>query len=142
MGNKLFVTYIENTESVFYSYDLEGRTLTKIELPGHGTASFYGGCTFLRFDQYASPPSCWNYDAESNKLTLEKEPEQATIALEAIKIFYTAHNGKQVPIWLVKKRVTKLTPTTPVLLYGYGGFSINIMPRYTKNYRNWPRVFP
>ena len=51
--------------------------------------------------------------------------------------FYSSKDGTQIPIHLSYSAETKLTKDTPVLLYGYGGFNISILPYFSKTFYMW-----
>lgn len=139
IGKYAFVSVIKDTAHELHRYTLGSTEWKAIELPGLGSirlsASEDGAHLMVAFQNYHQNLSMWRLPvAAADKLEKVKDSEKTAIDLESRRVFYRAHNGKQVPIWLVMKKGTKLTPTTPVYLYGYGGFRINIMPRYQKNY--------
>lgn len=51
--------------------------------------------------------------------------------LEIQQHFATSKDGTRVPYFLVKPTNLKLDGTTPTLLYGYGGFEVSELPRYS-----------
>ena len=51
--------------------------------------------------------------------------------------FYKSKDGTKIPLHISYKKTTKLNSSSPVLLYGYGGFNISILPRFSKSYLAW-----
>ena len=52
-------------------------------------------------------------------------------------IFYQSKDGTLIPLHVSHKKDSTLTSDTPVLLYGYGGFSISLVPRFSKRFLAW-----
>ena len=51
--------------------------------------------------------------------------------------FFPSKDGTLIPIHITHKKDLKIESNTPVLLYGYGGFNISILPRFSKRYLAW-----
>ena len=47
------------------------------------------------------------------------------------KVFAKGHDGKEIPISIVKHVETELNSNTPLLLYGYGSYGITINPSFS-----------
>jgi prolyl oligopeptidase len=84
----------------------------------------------VSLQSYSRPATGWTLALGSEKLVKSTRAKPVQINLISRRVFYTAPNGKLAPIWLVYKKGVELNPLTPVLLYGYGGFGVNILPRY------------
>ena len=57
--------------------------------------------------------------------------------IEAAREFATSKDGTKVPLNLLKKKGTKLDGSNPTLLYGYGGYSISMVPGFVFSRRLW-----
>ena len=57
--------------------------------------------------------------------------------IEAVRDFATSKDGTRVPLNILKRKGTKLDGTNPTLLYGYGGYSISMVPRFDFTQRLW-----
>lgn len=139
---KIYATYVEDAAHAFYRFEADTDSFSRVALPGEGSAYISAGDLnsdlFVYYSDYATPSVQLKLEADG--LTLkELSREAAEIELEAFKTYYRSHNGKQVPIWIVKKKGLTLTSDTPVLQYGYGGFAVNILPGYRKSYLPWLR---
>ena len=51
----------------------------------------------------------------------------------------TSEDGTSIPIHISHQAGSKIDNSTPVLLYGYGGFNIPILPSFTKTFYTWMR---
>ena len=47
------------------------------------------------------------------------------------RLFAVAHDGKKIPISIVRHKDTKLNSDTPLLQYGYGSYGITVDPRFS-----------
>ena len=57
--------------------------------------------------------------------------------IEAVRDFATSKDGTKVPLNILKRKGTKLDGNNPTLLYGYGGYSISMVPRFDFTQRLW-----
>lgn len=137
-GKNIYLTYIKDTSSLLVKFDTEKKDFVNIPLPIEGTVSLRSGkeptSIEIGIRNYTTPGSIWKLDKSKNSLTLVDKGPDSAIPLESKKIFYKAHNGKNIPIWLVMKKGLELSKDTPTYLYGYGGFKINILPGYRSTY--------
>jgi prolyl oligopeptidase len=51
-------------------------------------------------------------------------------AFEVEQQWTTSRDGARVPFWVVKRRGSVPSPSTPALLHGYGGFAVSLGPRF------------
>lgn len=91
----------------------------------------------LRFvyQSMTTPISVFEYDMESRERTLLKEQEVLggfdKTNYEAHRIWVTVRDGVQVPMSMVYRKGTPINKNTPLLLYGYGSYGINIDPYFS-----------
>jgi len=137
-GNRFFAEYLEDAVSKVYQYSIDGKKEKEITLPGLGTASGFGGKmeekdAYYTFTSYIYPPTIFKYDINSGKSTLYKKsgikfnPDE----YESKQVFYQSKDGTKVPMILTYKKGMKQTGNNPVMLYGYGGFNINLSPSFS-----------
>jgi prolyl oligopeptidase len=142
VDNKAYVSYLRDTVSELYVYDLldtRDHNGQLIMLPGNDGSVRFKDVTAdkklkIDYSSYSTPVA--SYTVESDRsLTLDgKLAEPLVDGMESIRVFYQLPTGQYAPIWLLKLKDTPLTPSTPVFLYGYGGFSVNILPWYSPSY--------
>lgn len=56
---------------------------------------------------------------------------------EVVREMCASKDGTKVPINILRRKGTKLDGNNPTLLYGYGGYSVSITPRFQPKYRPW-----
>ena len=75
VGDSLVVSYLKDAKSQVSVFDLSGKPVREVELPGIGTASGFGGKrdqkeTFFAFSSFNRPPSSYRYDLATGKTEL------------------------------------------------------------------------
>lgn len=136
-GDKMVLAYTKDNISEAYLYDIDGKRLSKIELPGVGSVSFSGKrerteC-FYSYASYTVPTTIYQYDDKTGKSTVLSQPK-VNFNLNAYTSemqFYTSKDGTKIPIFLTYKKGLKKNGKTPVLMYGYGGFNITYPPYFS-----------
>lgn len=144
LGDRFFVTYLRDARSAVTAYGIDGSSPTEIELPGLGSVSGFRGLreadeTFFSFTNYVTPTAIYRFDLEGNESSLWKEP-QLDLDLDGYtteQVFYTSRDGTRIPMMLTYKKGLPRDGSTPVLLYAYGGFNINITPNFSPTTAVW-----
>ncbi len=139
IGEETFVTRIEDVASRLYRFNRDQLVLEPITLPGDGSVSLVDnkGSLTVEFQSYAKPRSDWKYDAESRKLVQTRPSDPTPLELVQERVSYRAHDGRMANIWLVREKSVQMNADTPVFLYGYGGFRVNVLPSYWKQAAPW-----
>ena len=131
-GGQLFVTTLEDAHSAVAAYDLHGKKLRDVKLPGLGSAyGFDGGPadreTFYAFTSFKDPGAIYRYDLLTGKSTPWKTPVVPfdAAALETTQVFFASKDGTKVPMFLTAKKGLPHDGRRPTLLtaYGFGGVS-------------------
>lgn len=138
MGNgKLLVAYTEDVMSHLYVYTLSGDKLYEVELPGIGSVNAISAQkdepeVFYSFTSFTYPQTTFRLDTEKNQSTKYFAPETGFDSdnYESIQVFYQSKDGTRIPMTLTYKKGIKLDGNNPTLLYGYGGFTISLNPRF------------
>ena len=144
VGDSLFVGYLKDAKSQVKVFDLMGKLVREVELPGIGTASGFGGKrdqqeTFFSFSSFNQPPSSYRYDLATGKTALVRsasvdfDPND----FEVNQVFFKSKDGTRVPMFISHKKGLKLDGSNPTLLYGYGGFNISLTPSFSISKLQW-----
>jgi prolyl oligopeptidase len=144
INNQFVVNYLKDAHTQIKIYDLKGKLVRNIDLPGIGTAGGFGGKrfdteTFYTFSSYATPPTIYHYDLKTGKNEIYKQAKVAFNSndYEVKQVFYNSKDGTRVPMFIVHKKGIKLDGNNPTLLYGYGGFNISQTPGFSVSRLVW-----
>ena len=139
VGGKLFAHFTKDIISLWKVYDLNGKYLYDVELPGKGIVNGFGGkkdqmITWYSFNNSVNPPMIYQYDITENRSKVYRESE-ARFNRENYVLkqeYYSSKDGTMVPIFITHKKDLVMDGKRPTLLYGYGGFNIAIKPYFNK----------
>ena len=144
VGGQILCKSLQDARSAMKAYDLDGRLIREIELPGIGTVGGFGGkradkITHYAFTSFTTPGAIYHYDVASGRSTLWKQPKVDFDAspYETKQVFVKSRDGTKVPMFIVHKKGTKLDGTNATLLYGYGGFDISLTPNFSIGRAIW-----
>ena len=136
-GDKMVLSYAKDNCSHAYLYNIEGKKLSDINLPGVGSASFSGKRErkelFYSYTSYTVPSTVYKYDLASAKSSVYSAPK-VNFKLgdyTSEMAFYTSKDGTRIPIFLTYKKGLKKNGKNPVLMYGYGGFNVTYPPYFS-----------
>ncbi len=137
-GGYFFAEYMVDAISEVLQYDMEGKLIREIKLPGVGSAGGFGGKKedkemYFSFTNYKTPSSIYKFDADSGNYDMYWKPEIDFNSddYESNQVFYTSKDGTKVPMIITHKKGVELNGKNPTILYGYGGFNISLTPGFS-----------
>ena len=138
VGDRLLLRYLQDARSELRAFDLRGRPLGEVALPGIGTAAGFAGekkdhDTYYSFASFTTPPAIYRLDLATKKSALWRQSRLPfdPSPYETRQVFYTSRDGTRVPMFVVARKDLKLDGSHPTRLYGYGGFDIPQLPRFS-----------
>jgi prolyl oligopeptidase len=138
VGGRIFATYLKDATSLVEEYDMAGKKLRTIQLPGIGSASGFGGKkldkeTYYTFTSYIYPPTIFKYNLATGTSTVYKKAgvQFDPSKFESKQVFYTSKDGTRIPMILTYKKGLALNGKNPTLLYAYGGFGVSLTPSFS-----------
>jgi prolyl oligopeptidase len=138
INNQLVVDYLSDAHSAVKVFDLKGKFVRDVELPGIGSAGGFNGKrgdteTFYSYTSFTNPTTIYRYDMKSGKSTVYRQPKVDfdPSQFETRQVFYTSKDGTKVPMFIVSKKGIKLDGSNPTYLYGYGGFNVPLTPAFS-----------
>jgi prolyl oligopeptidase len=144
VGDRIVASYLKDAHAQVKLYDLTGKLVQEVALPGIGTVAGFGGKrkdkeTFYSFTGYTTPTTIYRYDLSSGKSTVFRQPKVdfRPDDYETRQVFYTSKDGTRVPMFITHKRGLKLDGQNPTFLYGYGGFDISMTPAFSVSNLVW-----
>ena len=145
INKKILVTYLVDTLSKVKTFDLNGSFLEDFQFAEAGTVGgFYGGIddeeTYFNFTNYITPSKIYKLNLNTMEYALFWEEELTNFDSSDFTTklwFYESKDGTKVPLHISYRSNVEVNEQTPVLLYGYGGFDIAILPGFRKSYLAW-----
>ncbi len=128
--------------SVLHAHDRDGKPLGELTLPALGTAEVSapdeGGELFVDYTSFVVPLESLRASLEG-PLTAQALPSlkswdrvagaDRSIAVKVTRRLATSKDGTRVPMFVVEK--SGATGPRPTVLYGYGGFNVNVTPGFS-----------
>lgn len=146
-GGTIYAEYMVDAISQVKQYDLEGKLLRDVTLPGVGSVAIYSGKrednnTYFNFTNYSTPSTLYSLDIASGDSTVFYKPKTAFNSDEytSEQVFYQSKDGTQVPMIITYHKDTQLNGKNPTILYGYGGFNVSLTPSYSSTVAAWLKL--
>lgn len=144
-GDKLYVSYEKDAAEHVSIYDLQGKKLADMKLPGYGSVDLstnrkHPGEVFYAFRSFTSPSTVYRYDERSGNSSVVFQPKIKGVKLDDYvteQVFYPSKDGTKIPMYLTYKKGLKRDGSNPVFLYGYGGFNVSLPPSFSANRMAW-----
>ncbi len=144
VGNSLIAVYLKDAYSQVQQFALDGTAIRKVELPGIGSVSGFGGKadaneSFYSYSSFNSPPTIYRFATDTGESTVFKtvnvdfDPADYVVK----QVFYNSKDGTRVPMFIAHRTGLQLNGDTPTLLYGYGGFNVAMRPRFSISRLAW-----
>lgn len=144
VGDSLIAVYLKDAYSQVHQFALDGKEIRKVDLPGIGSVSGFGGKadssdSFYSYSSFNSPPTIYRFATDTGESTIFKTAEVDFEPAEYVvkQVFYDSKDGTRVPMFIAHRTGLQLNGDTPTLLYGYGGFNIAITPRFSISRLAW-----
>jgi prolyl oligopeptidase len=83
---------------------------------------------------YLEPQAWFRYDPSTKKVTRTALFETSAADFsdaEVVREFAISKDGTRIPVNIIRKKGAKLDGTNPVLLTGYGGYSVSLQPEFS-----------
>ena len=144
IGGRLVVHYLADVQSRLRMFGLDGSAEGEIALPAVGTVSGPSGRAdepgvWYGFSSPLAPATVYHYDP-STRASHAFEPPTSPIdanQFETLALFAPSKDGTRVPFFLSSKKDLPRNGDNPTMLYGYGGFSISVLPAYRPDVPAW-----
>ena len=144
IGGRIVAQYLVDVQSRVALFGLDGSAQGDLTLPGTGTVTEIEGRQdepeiFYSFSSPLSPTAVFVYDPRSKQQTAFEaaKPPVDVGQYETRVLFATSKDGTRVPFFLTWQKGLKLDGSNPTMIYGYGGFSISMLPTYRSDIPAW-----
>jgi prolyl oligopeptidase len=141
---RLVTEYLADVQSRVFVVDADdGRTVAEVPLPGAGVVAGLAGraddpVAWLMFTSPLLPATVFAFDLRSGALT----PFEAAMPVldlaryETTRMQALSRDGTAVTFFMTSP-VGRPPGPAPLALYGYGGFSVNVLPAYRPDVPAW-----
>jgi prolyl oligopeptidase len=143
-GGYLFADYTVDVKTQVKQFDLKGKLIREITLPGIGSAAGFGAEEkdkelYYSFTSFTYPTTIYKYDIASGVSSLYYQPKVDfnPDEYETKQVFYTSKDGTKVPMFIVYKKGLELNGKNPTWLYAYGGFGVSMTPGFSPSRIAW-----
>jgi prolyl oligopeptidase len=145
LAGNFIVSYLVDTFTHVKYFDEQGMDQGYLGLTIPGSVTGFDGkrqdtTTYYSVTNFIQPTQIYQLDLMTNQSTLyweeilkDYDPSQYTSRL----VFYPSKDGTMIPIHINYRSDALPNEGTPVLLYGYGGFNISLLPRFSKSFLSW-----
>ncbi len=148
INNSFVINYLVDTFSSIKIFDLSGNFVQDLELPKNGTIGGFGGEiddteTYFSVSNYVTPREIYEINLDSLEVKLfwkeEIDGYDSEDYVSELK-FYPSKDGTKIPIHISYKKGLEINQDTPLMLYGYGGFNISLLPDFRKTHAAWKNL--
>ena len=144
VGGRIVAHYLVDVQSRLRVFGLDGVEQAEIALPSVGTVAGLSGRAgepdvWYGFSSPLAPATVYRYDP-STGLSAAFEPATPPIdasQFETLALFAPSKDGTRIPFFLSSRKNLPRDGDNPTMLYGYGGFSIGVLPAYRPDVPAW-----
>ncbi len=144
VGEHLAATYLRNAATEIELRNLDGKLVRKVELPPLGTSGGISGnpdedTGYFGFTSFTEPSVIYKTSIKTGKVdewarvTLPVDTSQ----LVTEQVFYPSKDGTKISMFVISKKGTVKNGKNPTILYGYGGFNVNMTPSFASSRAVW-----
>ena len=144
VGGRFVLNYLKDAHSDIRIHRLDGSLQEALRLPVVGNATGLEGRlaqkeTYFSFETFSAPPAIFRLEPATGEFRIFRAPQLKfePSEYESRQIFYRSKDGTRVPMTLTFRKGTTPDGNRPVLLYGYGGFDIPLVPKFSPLWLAW-----
>ncbi len=145
VGDRIIAQYLVEATSVVKLFDLDGKAVGDVPLPGLGTAAGFGGLrtdrdTYFIFTSFLVPGRVVRFSLATGESETIAEASVAGLdegRFTVEHVTYPSRDGTRIPMFLVHQKGLPLDGDNPTYLFGYGGFNISITPWFSPALLTW-----
>jgi prolyl oligopeptidase len=144
VGGKLVLNYMTDAHSELRIFDLNGKPVGLVHLPGLGTVQSVDGewespiVCFL-YSSFQTPSTGIAYSLKNGETTVVSSAKVPAALQDVVvqQVWYSSKDGTRVPMFLAHRKDVVKNGNTPVLLHGYGGFNWAQTPTFSPEEAVW-----
>jgi prolyl oligopeptidase len=144
VGRHLCLVYLKDASNQIRVCSLEGKLIREVPLPTIGSTGGLSGepdedDAYFGFSSFTHPSEIYKTKVSTGETTLWtaiKLPIDPT-PYQVEQVWYSSKDGTKVSMFIIRRRDMPQDGTTPFVLYGYGGFSVNMLPSFSSAIYPW-----
>ena len=142
IGDDIFADYVRDVSSRIVRYGPDGTLMGEVPIPEHHVATLRSrgdDGALLSLTSLLAPQTVLELDLETME-TEEWLPSRVPFdgsTYEMKQVWYTSADGTRAPMYIAYRRGLEPDGAAPTLLYGYGGFNSNLLPRFDARAAVW-----
>jgi prolyl oligopeptidase len=144
LGDSIVGLYLNKASSEIRIYNLKGKLLRTQTLPEIGAVTTISGNpdedeAYFSFNSFTRPTEVYKLSIKKgtaalwSSVKLPIDPSKFIVKQE----WFTSKDGTKVSMFIVHKKDLAKDGKIPFLLYGYGGFSVNLLPSFSSGLYPW-----
>ena len=137
-GDRIFVSYIQQSRTHISLFDLSGRKTRDLPFPEDQSIRFLGSSSegdelFLETESFTEPVSIWRYSETTGKQTIwaRKSVRFDPASCSHIQVWFMSKDRTQIPMYLVSRREVLEGGCHPAIMTSYGGFGVSMTPQFS-----------
>ncbi len=144
LGGQLYVQSIRDAHALVRRFTLDGQPLGELPLPGIGSVGHFSGRgddpeVLFGYTDFTTPWTVYRQHAGRGDIELLFRPETGLDPADfrSRQVFYESSDGTRVPMTIVHPAKRPAGQPGPLVLYGYGGFNVSLLPSYSTARAAW-----
>ncbi|WP_420632464.1 prolyl oligopeptidase family serine peptidase [Candidatus Palauibacter sp.] len=145
IDEQIYADYLHNVSSRIVRYDMDGTRTGEIPVPEHHVATlrpWSEGRALLTLNSLVTPSTIVEIDLETFEMVGDEPWLPSEVPFEGSdyelnQVWYASEDGTQAPMYVAHRKDVEPDGETPTLLYGYGGFNVNLLPRFDARAAVW-----
>lgn len=136
-GGRIIVQSEVAATSRLTLYSAGGKRLSALPLPTLGTVTSVSSRedsnrVYFGFTSFLYPKRIYRYEVRQERLSTVFAPRLRfdPSRFDTRQVYYRSKDGTRVPMFIVARKGLRRDGRNPLVLYGYGGFDITIMPSF------------
>ena len=137
VGNYVFVETIEEVSSRLRVYDLAGKFVKQIDLPGIGSINALSAepeskDLLISFSSFLTPQAVYRLDLQTLEYALHHQNEVPFDSglFEIEQVWFESRDQTRIPMFLLHKRGIERNGNNAAVVHGYGGFGVSLLPTF------------
>ena len=144
LGGQLFVEAIRDARARLRRFSVAGEDLGDLALPGIGSVSGLSGRAmekdiFFAYTDYTTPWTVLRHEVGQEAATALRNSAAGLNPADYTthQVFYESRDGTRIPMTIVTPANREPGAPSPLVLYGYGGFNVSLLPGYSTSRAAW-----